>query len=251
MRPLKCPNCGAPVELTEGQDQLTCPFCGAAFLAEKGSSARSIRIDARGVGEGLRHLARGVVWVGVGLTVLGIGAAVLLLRTPWRAPRSMAPAVRVNPVAPKKALALEDLAKLDKSSEFEVEVAPPPGGFAALGLSQPEPRAIQVAAFEIATAVLLIVAPIGGALVALVLLVVFTVLIVRLLRAGTTAPCRCFGGIRSHPLAWTDVARNVALGALAIARGILCPVLPRPSSGPSSPAFSPSPSSSPRSEPPS
>lgn len=89
-------------------------------------------------------------------------------------------------------------------------------GFAALGLSQPEPRAIQVAAFEIATAVLLIVAPVGGALVALGLLVVFTVLIVRLLRSGVTAPCRCFGGIRSHPLAWTDVARNVGLGAVAV-----------------------------------
>ena len=89
-------------------------------------------------------------------------------------------------------------------------------GFAALGLSQPEPRAIQVAAFEIATAVLLIVAPVGGALVALGLLVVFTVLIVRLLRSGVTAPCRCFGGIRSHPLAWTDVARNVGLGLLAV-----------------------------------
>ena len=89
-------------------------------------------------------------------------------------------------------------------------------GFAALGLSQPEPRAIQVAAFEIATAVLLIIALLGGALLALGLLVVFTVLIVRLLRAGTTAPCRCFGGIRSHPLAWTDVARNLGLGALAV-----------------------------------
>lgn len=89
-------------------------------------------------------------------------------------------------------------------------------GFAALGLSQPAPRAIQVAAVEILTAVLLIVAPIGGAFVALGLLTVFTVLIVRLLRAGVTAPCRCFGGVRSHPLAWTDVARNVGLGALAV-----------------------------------
>ncbi len=89
-------------------------------------------------------------------------------------------------------------------------------GFAALGLSQPEPRAIQVAAFEIATAVLLIVAPIGGALVALGLLTVFTALLVRLLRAGVTAPCRCFGGVRAHPLAWADVARNVGLAALAV-----------------------------------
>ena len=51
---------------------------------------------------------------------------------------------------------------------------------------------------------------------ALGLLTVFTVLLVRLLRAGATAPCRCFGGIRSHPIAWTDIARNVALGALAV-----------------------------------
>ncbi len=89
-------------------------------------------------------------------------------------------------------------------------------GFAALGLSQPGSRAIQVAAFEIATAVLLIVAPIGGALVALVLLAIVTVLLVRLLRAGTTAPCRCFGGIRSHPIAWTDVARNAGLAGVAV-----------------------------------
>lgn len=145
MRPLKCPNCGAPVELPEGQDQVACPFCGAAFLAEKGNPSRSIRIDARGVGEGLRHLARGVVLVGVGLTVLGIGAAVLLLRSPSRAPRSMAPTIRVNPVAPKKALALEDLAKLDKSGEFEIEVAPPPGGFAALDGAAALPWALTIA----------------------------------------------------------------------------------------------------------
>ena len=73
-----------------------------------------------------------------------------------------------------------------------------------------------MAAFEIATAVLLIVVPIGGALVALILLAIFTFLLVRLLRAGSTAPCRCFGGIRSHPIAWTDVARNVVLAGVAV-----------------------------------
>ena len=89
-------------------------------------------------------------------------------------------------------------------------------GFAALGLRHADSRAPLVATVEIATAVLLVAVPLAGALVALGLLVVFTVLIVRLLRAGTTAPCRCFGGIRSHPLAWTDVARNAALGTLAV-----------------------------------
>jgi len=47
-------------------------------------------------------------------------------------------------------------------------------------------------------------------------------------------------------LAWISI-----LASLVIARGILCPVLPRPSFGPLSPAFSPSPSSSPPSGPPS
>jgi uncharacterized membrane protein YphA (DoxX/SURF4 family) len=89
-------------------------------------------------------------------------------------------------------------------------------GFRALGLSQPEPRAIQVATFEIVTAVLLIVAPIGGALVALALLAVFTFTLVRLLRSGVTAPCRCFGGVRTRPIAWTDLARNAVLAALAV-----------------------------------
>lgn len=89
-------------------------------------------------------------------------------------------------------------------------------GFRRLDLGHPDQRAVQVPAAELATAVLLIAAPVGGALVALGLLAVFTVLLVRRLRAGSTAPCRCFGGVRARAIAWTDVARNVGLAALAV-----------------------------------
>ena len=89
-------------------------------------------------------------------------------------------------------------------------------GFRRLGLRHPDQRAVQVPAAELATSVLLIAAPVGGALVALGLLAAFTVLLVRRLRAGSTAPCRCFGGVRTRAIAWTDVVRNLVLAALAI-----------------------------------
>ncbi len=67
---------------------------------------------------------------------------------------------------------------------------------------------------------------IGAALVAgvdyaavaaiVLLLVAFTVLLVRALRAGSTAPCACFGSLRTRPVTWWSVARNVALIVLAL-----------------------------------
>jgi uncharacterized membrane protein YphA (DoxX/SURF4 family) len=96
-------------------------------------------------------------------------------------------------------------------------------GFGGLGLRHPEQRAVQVPAVELATAVLLLVTPVGGAIVALGLLSVFTVLILRLLRAGVTAPCRCFGGVRERPLGWIAVARNAALAALAVVTLVVPP----------------------------
>jgi hypothetical protein len=89
-------------------------------------------------------------------------------------------------------------------------------GFRALGLRSPEQRAIQVPAVEVATAVVLVVAPVGGAIIALVLLAAFTIVLVRLLRAGTTAPCRCFGAVRTRPIGRIDLARNAVLAALAV-----------------------------------
>lgn len=96
-------------------------------------------------------------------------------------------------------------------------------GFRALGLGSAERRAVQVPVLELATAVLLVAAPIGGAIVALALLSAFTVALVRLLHAGSRAPCRCFGGVRTRPIAWIDVARNALLAALAVVTLVLPP----------------------------
>lgn len=47
-------------------------------------------------------------------------------------------------------------------------------------------------------------------------LVVFTVLIVRVLRRGQHPPCACFGSVRPRPLGWRHVARNGVLVVLAV-----------------------------------
>ena len=55
-----------------------------------------------------------------------------------------------------------------------------------------------------------------AAVAAIVLLVAFTVLLVRALARGVKTPCACFGSLRTRPVTWWSVARNVALVALAI-----------------------------------
>ena len=55
-----------------------------------------------------------------------------------------------------------------------------------------------------------------AAIAALVLLVAFTVLIVRVLRAGRRPPCACFGAWSVKPLGPGHVARNLALIGVAI-----------------------------------
>jgi hypothetical protein len=52
--------------------------------------------------------------------------------------------------------------------------------------------------------------------IALGLLVAFTLLIVRRLRAGQHPPCACFGAWSAKPLGWGHVGRNAVLIALAI-----------------------------------
>ncbi len=55
-----------------------------------------------------------------------------------------------------------------------------------------------------------------AALAAAVLLVGFTVFLVRLLRSGRAAPCACFGSLSRRPVGWGSVARNLGLIALAV-----------------------------------
>jgi uncharacterized membrane protein YphA (DoxX/SURF4 family) len=56
----------------------------------------------------------------------------------------------------------------------------------------------------------------AAALVALVLLLAFTVLIVRRLAQGRHPPCACFGAWSAKPIGWRTVARNLMLMALAV-----------------------------------
>lgn len=97
--------------------------------------------------------------------------------------------------------------------------------FAALGLPRPDALAVAVPASELLTAVLLLVVPTIGALVALTLLAFFTAFLVRLVRAPGPQPCGCFGAATSHPASWRDVARNGALSALALVALFATPVI--------------------------
>jgi uncharacterized membrane protein YphA (DoxX/SURF4 family) len=61
-------------------------------------------------------------------------------------------------------------------------------------------------------------APVAAAVVAIVLLTVFTALIVRQLAAGRRPPCACFGAWSRRPLGPVHVVRNVVLlGFAAVA----------------------------------
>jgi uncharacterized membrane protein YphA (DoxX/SURF4 family) len=89
-------------------------------------------------------------------------------------------------------------------------------GFRQLDLPKPDRLAIQIPAVELATAVLLVAAPVGGAIIALILLAVFSVLLTLRLREGEEIPCKCFGSTRTKPIAWTDLIRNGVLALLAV-----------------------------------
>ena len=79
--------------------------------------------------------------------------------------------------------------------------------------------AVALPAVEFLTALLLIIpatVKVGAAFGAM-LLVVFTVAIVRVLRAGRRPMCFCFGSKRAQPVSRDTVVRNVALTAIAVA----------------------------------
>lgn len=58
------------------------------------------------------------------------------------------------------------------------------------------------------------------AVAAALLLVVFTVMIVRKIAAGEHPPCACFGAWSSKPIGWGHIARNATLLALAVAAAL-------------------------------
>jgi uncharacterized membrane protein YphA (DoxX/SURF4 family) len=72
--------------------------------------------------------------------------------------------------------------------------------------------------FEIALGAILVMqlAPTMAAVVALLVLVGFTVLILRRLAEGQRPPCACFGAWSTKPLGRGHVVRNVGFIALAV-----------------------------------
>jgi len=92
--------------------------------------------------------------------------------------------------------------------------------FAAMGIRSPETAARALPIVEVGVALALVVVPWVGAIAAVGLLVVFTVVLVRVVVAGAVLPCACFGAVSERPASWADVVRNVLLiAAAAVAVG--------------------------------
>ena len=84
-------------------------------------------------------------------------------------------------------------------------------------LGVPAPIAVVVPFIEVVVGALLVsqLALRQVALVAVALLVAFTVVLVVRLLQGRRPPCACFGAWTTKPIGWGDVARNVAFLVLA------------------------------------
>jgi uncharacterized membrane protein YphA (DoxX/SURF4 family) len=94
----------------------------------------------------------------------------------------------------------------------------------AAGLGVPRSVAVVVPWIELTLGAIVIVglAMPTSAIVAVVLLVVFTAVLLRSLAAGLHPPCACFGAWSASPIGWGHVARNAAftgVGIVAIATG--------------------------------
>jgi hypothetical protein len=86
---------------------------------------------------------------------------------------------------------------------------------AAIGLRWPRVLTWAVPAAEVATAVALVVAPAWGGIAAFALLVGFTTVLMRLVRAGRPVVCRCFGAYSTKPVSRMTLVRNGVLLAMA------------------------------------
>ncbi|MEM8924699.1 MAG: MauE/DoxX family redox-associated membrane protein [Actinomycetota bacterium] len=87
--------------------------------------------------------------------------------------------------------------------------------FASLGIRRPHTVARLAVTVEVAVALALVLGPPWGATAAFALLAAFTTVLVRVVRQGRFATCRCFGSLSAAPVGWTTVARNGALLVLA------------------------------------
>lgn len=97
----------------------------------------------------------------------------------------------------------------------------------ALDLPAAPLLAVVVPCAEVATALLLAVRPPAGAVAALTLLALFTLLLGDRLRRGVAVSCGCFGSTHGEPISSVDLVRNGLLAVAAVAAlGAPAPVLP-------------------------
>ncbi len=89
--------------------------------------------------------------------------------------------------------------------------------FEGLGLAAPRALARAVPLVELALAAGLVVAPSWAAPPALALVVAFSVVLARAVRAGATVGCGCFGSARHDPVSWVELVRNGFLATAAVA----------------------------------
>jgi uncharacterized membrane protein YphA (DoxX/SURF4 family) len=86
--------------------------------------------------------------------------------------------------------------------------------FAGLGLPSPGNLAVAVPAVEIALAVILVLFPRVGAMLAAGLLISFSLLLWRAKTSNPTVRCGCFGAADDEPVTWVTFVRNgVLVGA--------------------------------------
>lgn len=89
--------------------------------------------------------------------------------------------------------------------------------FSQLKVPAPQLVARMIPVVELATVAGLLLRPRYGAVVAVILLVSFTVVIAASLHAGRSVSCGCLGALSQEPISHLTVVRNVGLIAMAVA----------------------------------
>jgi uncharacterized membrane protein YphA (DoxX/SURF4 family) len=88
--------------------------------------------------------------------------------------------------------------------------------FKNLGLPIPNLLSTIVPLAEIGIGAVMILQQRFGAVLAIVLLGVFTAFLVGKLRTGSAVSCGCFGSAQTTPVSWITIGRNAALIALGV-----------------------------------
>jgi uncharacterized membrane protein YphA (DoxX/SURF4 family) len=87
---------------------------------------------------------------------------------------------------------------------------------ADLGVHSSIARVLPVAELAVGALLIAQIARRPVAIIAGVLLAMFTLLLAVRLSQGKRPPCACFGGLSSKPISWLSIARNAVFIALAL-----------------------------------